>query len=132
MNPFLLGALGMAPTLIKGIGQVAGGIADAQGAAFGTVPAQDPRVMGQQMVNQSFQNFDPNGQFARGQEQAGGRQSAANFNMQNKTGNEALKRSYVADSYKQALDLSKGAIDNYLQRARTQDQVLGQMAMMRY
>ncbi len=132
MNPLLMAGLAYAPQVIKGIGGLAGAYADAQGVAMGNTAAQNPLQLGQQMTQQAQQNFDPNGQVGRGIEQQQMRQMGQNFNVQNKSYNEALKRSNAADSYKNAMAIGKGAIDQYLMNSGNNMMAMNQALGMRY
>jgi len=132
MNPLLMAGLAYAPQVIKGIGGLAGAYADAQGVAMGNTAAQNPLQLGQQMTQQAQQNFDPNNQVGRGIEQQQMRQMGQNFNVQNKSYNEALKRSNAADSYKNAMAIGKGAIDQYLMNSGNNMMAMNQALGMRY
>lgn len=132
MNPLFMGALAAAPGIMRGIGSMAGAYADAQGVAMGNTPAQNPMALGQDMTNQAFRNFDPNGAMGRGIEQQQMRQTGQNFNVQNKAYNEALKRNYAADSYKNAMSIGKGAIDQYLANSGNNMAAMNQAMGMRW
>jgi hypothetical protein len=137
MNPLLMGALTtFGPQILKGAGQalggMAGGYADAQAVARANMPAQDPTGLGQQMTMQAQQNFDPNGAVGRGIEQQQLRQQGQQYNIQNQSFNQALKRSNAADSYKNAMAIGKGAIDQYLQNSGNNMNAMNQALGMRY
>jgi hypothetical protein len=133
MNPlFMAGLTTFGPQIIKGIGQMAGGYADAQAVARANMPGQDPTQMGQQMTMQAQQNFDPNGAVGRGIEQQQLRQQGQQYNMMNQSYNEGLKRSNAADSYQNAMKIGKGAIDQYLMNSGNNMAAMNQALGMRY
>jgi hypothetical protein len=132
MNPLLMAGLSALPGVVNAVGNVARGIGNVQGATYGLTPAQDPMKLGQGMTAGAIGTFGPGGELSNAAQMQANAQSARNYNMQNKGFNEALKRSYAADSYKNALAIGSGAIDNYLQRAANQDQLMTQALGMRY
>lgn len=118
--------------IVQGARKAGGAYADVEGQRYANTAAEDPRNYNPQMIRDIATNFGADSQFGRAAEASTIRQDFRNFNQRNKESNEALKRSYVADSYKQAMQLGAAPIDNYLARARANDQILGQIAMMRY
>lgn len=121
MNPLLLSAL------MQGAGAVAGAAfgqrgqrnpvdmaADAAGAAFANTAAQDVMQLSDNLYARTRMALDPNGQYARGFEQASARQNAQQFNQDQKIANEVAKRNFMVDQYRQAQEIGGGAINSYL------------------
>lgn len=76
--------------------------------------------------------FNPDGSLRKAVEEANLRDKMQQMNLMNKSLDGALKRSYVADSYKGGMSMGRDALGAYLDNSRTQAQGLNQAAMMRY
>lgn len=120
MDPATMAAIAtILPQVLKGAGQIAGGLSNAQGYAFGQTSAQDPMKMQQGMVAGMQEVVDPNSQLGRNIEAQQMRTDARGFNMANKGANEGLKRQYAADSYSAAQRMGQSGIDAYLRGAQS-------------
>jgi hypothetical protein len=136
MNPLLMGALAYAPQIAQGVGNFVGGVArgagNAQSAMLLNTPAANGATMGEDFANRSWQNFGPNSQRGLEMQQMSDRQMGQRFNYDNKALNEAMKRSYGADSYKNAMEMGSGAINQYLQNSASAMNNVGNLLATRF
>jgi hypothetical protein len=97
--------------------QFSGQLADFNAGYQTNMPAQNALEMERRVLEQNSNGglFDPNGQYQQAMEQRGARQAVQAANMDNRQANEALKRGYVMNTYKNAQNMGMRAIDAYLQ-----------------
>jgi hypothetical protein len=117
VGPIATGLIAAAPAILRAGGAAMSGLADLRAAQQVNMPAQNALEMERRMLEQHSNGglFDPNGQYQQAMEQRGVRQAVQAANMDNRQANEALKRGYVMNTYRNAQDMGMRAIDTYLQ-----------------
>lgn len=121
------------PGAIQQAGQAIGGAvntyANAQAQMQANTQAVDPMAHMGMMMDQMKNGgvYDPSGATQTAIRQNALTQQAQGMNLDNKQLNEALKRSYVADSYKGAMGMAQNAVDSYL--AGSNQQAAGRQAL---